>query len=66
MKRLENHRGRWTPEEDSQLRTMFAQGFVLKDVSRALQRSQEAVRTRAALLRISVTSGPRRTMARTG
>lgn len=66
MNKFENHRGRWTPEEDAKLRTMFAQGLVLKDVSRALQRSQEAVRTRAALLRIPVTSGPRRIIARMG
>jgi hypothetical protein len=64
MNRFTNHRGRWTPEEDAQLIELFAQGCVLKEVSAALQRSQEAVRTRANVLRIAVTSGPRRRMQR--
>ena len=66
MNRLTNHRGRWSPEEDARLIALFAQGYVLKEVSVALQRSQEAVRTRANVLRVSVTSGPRRRLQRTG
>lgn len=66
MNRFTNHRGRWTPEEDAQLIALFAQGCVLKEVSAALQRSQEAVRTRANVLRVAVTSGPRRRMHRSG
>lgn len=66
MNRFTNHRGRWTPEEDARLIALFAQGCVLKEVSAALQRSQEAVRTRANVLRVAVTSGPRRRMHRSG
>lgn len=62
MNRFSNHRGRWTPEEDAELIALFAQGYVLKEVSARLQRSQEAVRTRANVLRVAVTSGPRRRM----
>lgn len=64
MNRFVNHRGRWTPEEDARLIELFAQGCVLKEVSVALQRSQEAVRTRANVLRVAVTSGPRRRLER--
>lgn len=64
MNRFTNHRGRWSPEEDARLIALFAQGCVLKEVSAALQRSQEAVRTRANVLRVAVTSGPRRRMQR--
>jgi hypothetical protein len=66
MNRFRNHRGRWTDEEDARLVALFAQGCVLKDVSIALQRSQEAVRTRANVLRVAVTSGPRRRLSHTG
>jgi len=54
------HRQRWTSAEDDRLRRLFAAGGFTRDVARALGRSQEAVRTRAELLGISVRSAPRR------
>jgi hypothetical protein len=55
-----HHRQRWTPEEDMQLIRLFADGAFTQDVARRLGRSQEAVRTRAESLGISVRSAPPR------
>lgn len=55
-----HHRQRWTADDDAVLVRMFAAGAYTQDVARALGRSQEAVRTRAEALGISVRSAPRR------
>lgn len=55
-----HHRRRWTPEDDAGLVRMFASGAFTQDVARALGRSQEAIRTRAESLGISVRSAPPR------
>lgn len=55
-----HHRQRWTAEDDALLMRMFAAGAYTQDVARTLGRSQEAVRTRAEALGISVRSAPRR------
>jgi hypothetical protein len=54
------HHGRnWTADDDAVLREMCAGGAYLIDVARCLGRSQEAVRTRANILRVPVRSAPR-------
>lgn len=55
-----HHRHRWTPEEDAELIRLFADGAYTQTVARQLGRSQEAVRTRAESLGISVRSAPPR------
>lgn len=59
MLKRTHHRQRWTSEEDDRLRRLFADGGFTRDVARALGRSQEAVRTRAEMLGVSVRSAPR-------
>lgn len=55
-----HHRQRWTAEDDATLVRLFEAGAYTQDVARALGRSQEAVRTRAETLGVSVRSAPRR------
>ena len=58
LKRV-HHRGIWTADEDEMLRRMLANGAWLHQVADTLGRSQEAVRTRANILRVPVRSAPR-------
>lgn len=55
-----HHRHRWTAEDDAELKRLFAAGAYTQDVAVKLGRSQEAVRTRAEMLGISIRSAPRR------
>jgi hypothetical protein len=50
------HGARWDEEADEELRRRFAAGELLPEVARAMNRSQEAVRTRANVLHIPVRS----------
>jgi len=54
------HGARWDETADEELRRRFAEGQLLPEVARAMNRSQEAVRTRANVLHIPVRSTPRR------
>jgi hypothetical protein len=54
-----HHRHRWTPEDDAELRRLFEAGAFTQEVAQKLGRSQEAVRTRAEMLGISIRSAPR-------
>jgi hypothetical protein len=54
------HGARWDEAADEELRRRFGQGELLPDVARAMNRSQEAVRTRANVLHIPVRSTLRR------
>ncbi|HEV2568427.1 hypothetical protein [Sphingomonas sp.] len=54
------HGARWDEAADEELRRRFAEGQLLPEVARAMNRSQEAVRTRANVLHIPVRSTPRR------
>jgi len=48
----ECHRRLWTPEEDNEIRRRCAAGDTLRDVARALGRTQEGCRSRANKLGI--------------
>ena len=54
------HGSRWDEAADDELRRRFSEGQLLPEVARAMNRSQEAVRTRANVLHIPVRSTPRR------
>jgi hypothetical protein len=54
------HGARWDEAADEELRRRFAEGQLLPEVARAMNRSQEAVRTRANVLHIPVRSTERR------
>lgn len=54
------HGARWDEAADAELRRRFAEGQLLPEVAKALNRSQEAVRTRANVLHIPVRSTRRR------
>ena len=56
----ERHGARWDEAADEELRRRFAEGQLLPEVARAMNRSQEAVRTRANVLHIPVRSTTRR------
>ena len=60
MKKRTQHGSRWDEAADAELRRRFAEGQYLPEVARAMNRSQEAVRTRANVLHIPVRSTPRR------
>lgn len=53
------HGARWDEASDEELRRRFGAGELLPDVARAMNRSQEAVRTRANVLHIPVRSSNR-------
>lgn len=57
------HGARWDDAADAELRRRFADGELLRDVARAMNRSQEAVRTRANVLHVPVRSNPPRAQA---
>ena len=50
------HGARWDDAADEELRRRFADGELLPQVAKAMNRSQEAVRTRANVLHIPVRS----------
>jgi hypothetical protein len=54
-----HHGARWDEESDTELRRRFAEGQLLPEVARAMNRSQEAVRTRANVLHVPVRSSNR-------
>ncbi|HYZ48932.1 MAG TPA: hypothetical protein VE567_08575 [Sphingomonas sp.] len=56
MRKRERHGARWDEASDEELRRRFADGQLLPEVARAMNRSQEAVRTRANVLHIPVRS----------
>ena len=56
----ERHGARWDEAADEELRRRFAEGQLLPEVARAMNRSQEAVRTRANVLHIPVRATVRR------
>ena len=60
MEKRARHGARWDEVADEELRRRFAEGQLLPEVARAMNRSQEAVRTRANVLHIPVRSTPRR------
>lgn len=60
MEKRKRHGARWDEAADEELRRRFAEGQYLPEVARAMNRSQEAVRTRANVLHVPVRSSPRR------
>ncbi|MFD1610991.1 hypothetical protein ACFSCW_04160 [Sphingomonas tabacisoli] len=59
MVKREHHGARWDEAADEELRRRFAEGQLLPEVARAMNRSQEAVRTRANVLHVPVRSSMR-------
>jgi hypothetical protein len=45
--KFERHRQPWKPEELAKLRTLAAKGMALKQIAKALTRSEESVKQRA-------------------
>ena len=45
--RFERHRQPWKPEELAKLRTLAAKGMALKQIAKALTRSEESIKQRA-------------------
>ena len=45
--RFERHRQPWKPEELTKLRTLAGKGMPLKQIAKALTRSEESVKQRA-------------------
>ncbi|GAA4754446.1 hypothetical protein GCM10023264_22020 [Sphingomonas daechungensis] len=45
--RFERHRQPWKPEELAKLRTLAAKGMALKQLAKALTRSEESIKQRA-------------------
>lgn len=45
--RFERHRQPWTPDELGKLRTLAAKGMPLKQIAKALTRSEESIKARA-------------------
>ncbi len=60
MTKPRQHGARWDDAADAELRKRFTAGELLPDVARAMNRSQEAVRTRANVLGVPVRSSVRR------
>ena len=60
MMKRGRHGARWDETADNELRRRFGAGELLPDVARAMNRSQEAVRTRANVLQVPVRSTARR------
>jgi hypothetical protein len=50
------HGAKWDESADAELRRRFDEGQLLPEVARAMNRSQEAVRTRANVLHVPVRS----------
>lgn len=62
MQKRGQHGAKWDEVADEELRRRFGEGQLLPEVARAMNRSQEAVRTRANVLHIPVRSTPRRSL----
>ena len=45
--RFERHRQPWTPDEIQKLHTLASKGMPLKQMAKALTRSEESIKTRA-------------------
>ena len=45
--RFERHRQPWTPDEIQKLHTLASKGMPLKQIAKALTRSEESIKTRA-------------------
>jgi hypothetical protein len=60
LQKRARHGARWDEPADEELRRRFAEGQLLPEVAKAMNRSQEAVRTRANVLHIPVRSTARR------
>mgnify|MGYP003576931719 FL=1 len=45
--KFERHRQPWKPDELAKLRTLAAKGMALKQIAKALTRSEESVKQRA-------------------
>lgn len=60
LEKRARHGTRWDEAADAELRQRFAEGQLLPEVARAMNRSQEAVRTRANVLHVPVRSSPSR------
>ena len=45
--RFERHRQPWTPDEIQKLHTLAGKGMPLKQMAKALTRSEESIKTRA-------------------
>ena len=50
----------WTPEDETRLQLLVASGLFVRDVARALNRSQQAVQARANRLGLTLRSAPMR------
>ena len=50
------HKQPWTEEADAELHRRIANGELLPEIARAMERSQEAVRSRANVLKLPVRS----------
>ncbi|WCT72784.1 hypothetical protein PQ455_14230 [Sphingomonas naphthae] len=50
------HNQPWTDEADAELARHIASGALLPEIARAMERSQEAVRSRANVLKLPVRS----------
>ena len=61
-----HHGAKWDEAADAELRRRFDQGQLLPEVARAMNRSQEAVRTRANVLHVAVRSSRRGQAAQGG
>lgn len=60
LEKRARHGARWDEEADTELRRRFSEGELLPAVARAMNRSQEAIRTRANVLGVPVRSSNRR------
>ena len=52
--RFERHRQPWKPEELAKLRTLAGKGMPLKQIAKALTRSEESVKDRAKADRLTI------------
>jgi hypothetical protein len=52
--RFERHRQPWRPDEIQKLHTLAKKGMALKAIAKALTRSEESVKERAKLDRLSI------------
>ena len=50
------HKQPWTEQADAELHRLVAEGQLLPDIARRMERSQEAVRSRANVLKLPVRS----------
>lgn len=60
MNGRQSHGRPWDEDADDELRRLIAGGAMLPEISRAMGRTQEAVRSRANILKLPVRSSPGR------